>query len=368
MNQAEKCLKLKEFNSAYERYIELYDKDHSDFEAVRGLILCAGKIPDKENLTNPQKLVKRNLERAIKVLGQLVESSSGHPYFSQLETVLGLAVKYRNSLFEYGMLMAVEEELKAACNVLRELEPPVPEAVTYSETLNKVRPCPDTESVSDIACIKCGGQLLLDKKRSLCECRSCGVAYGTSFFSGEANKRAKEALVKQEFSEADQRYSYMLMLDPHDFEALRGRVLCAAKWSRPTIESDISNFWVNNIRSHVEYALEKALDDDKPYFMKYIEMLDEYSLVLAEENKLKPLKIRYVSKTKKAVNIVVDRDPEEDPKPVYARNATLKTIAEIEKEMGIIEARRIKHADKVRDICNQILEMDNEWLAGKAGK
>ena len=78
-----------------------------------------------------------------------------------------------------------------------------------------------------------------DNKRSLCECRSCGVAYGTSLFFGEPNKKAKEALINKEFSEADQRYSYMLMLDPHNFDALRGRVLCAAKWSSVVIETNI---------------------------------------------------------------------------------------------------------------------------------
>ena len=194
----------------------------------------------------------------------------------KLEKVLRLSIEYRESIND----KEISGQLTDTCEELRQLEPSPAESVTYSSKLNKTYADPDTESASNIICIKCGGQLKTDKKRSLFECRSCGVAYGTSLFFGEANKKAKEALVKHDFSEADQRYSYMLMIDPHDFEALRGRVLCAAKWSRPKVENRITHFWVNNFRSRIEYALGEALDEDKPYFEKYIEMMNEYSSIL----------------------------------------------------------------------------------------
>jgi hypothetical protein len=225
---------------------------------------------------------------------------------------------------------------------------------------------PDAESISNITCIKCGGQLLIDAKRSLCECGFCGVAYGTSLFWGEPNKKAKEALVKQEFSEAYQRYSYMLMLDPHNFEALRGSVLSSAKWSCIKVEDDISNFWVNNLRSRIECALEKALDSDKPYFEELIEMADAYRLILAEDNKLKPLERQRKDLLYRRDHIVVDYNPDEENKPaLYAHKTISDSIADIEKQIDKITIDRNKYLDKVSEICRRIKEMDRQWMAGK---
>lgn len=364
LSQAELCLKRMEYRSAYERYKELYDKDHRDFEALRGLILCAGKFPVKDDLTDPVRLIRHDIKRASTVLGQLREDCADHPYFAKLNEVLKLASSYHRNKADSKEL---EERLKAACKELKALEPAA-ETVTYQERLNQTDLASDAKTVSDIICIKCGGQLLMDKNRSLCECRSCGVAYGTSLFFGNANKKAKEALVNRDFSEADQRYSYMLMLDPHDFEALRGRVLCAAKWSSPKVESDISGFWVNNLRSRIEYALENALDEDKPYFEKYIEMIDVYSLILAEDNKLKPLKRQLKDLRYKRDNIVVDIDPGEEDRPRsdFAHRTISVTISDIDKKIYLAESSKKAQEAKVQDICSQIREMDQEWRIRKA--
>lgn len=408
LSQAELCLKRMEYNSAYERYKELYDKNPKDFEVLRGLVLCAGKIPVKNDLVYPKKLIRHDLYRAIAVLGQYAEDCSGYEYFEHLDTVFKLCIEYRELIKvreknakltririknlanrEYGNpdqdlkdiascnkkntdlltpeINELERKLRLNCAKLKMTEPKPEEQVVYSSSINKAEVNPDSESISNINCIKCGGQLLMDAKRSLCECGFCGVAYGTSLFFGEPNKKAKEALVKQEFSEADQRYSYMLMLDPHNFEALRGRVLSAAKWSCVKVENDISNFWVNNLRSRVESALEKALDCDKPYFEKFIEMMDAYSLILAEDNKLKPLVRQRKDLLYRRDHIVVDYDPNEENKPaLYAHKTISETIADTEKQIDMIKINRNKNVDKVREICNRIQEMDKKWLAEKA--
>lgn len=368
LSQAELCLKRMEYNSAYERYKELHNNNPKDFEALRGLILCAGKIPVKEDLVIPKKLIRHNPERAATVLRQLAEDCADYPYFQKLEEVIKLSIEFGKAAKKGAKEPG--DELCAVCDELQKLEPATVESVTYSAKLNNAKVDPDTESVSDIICIKCGGQLMMDKKRNLCECRFCGVAYGTSLFFGEPNKRAKEALVKQEFSEADQRYSYMLMLDAHDFEALRGRVLCAAKWSSPRVESDISSFWVNNLRSRVVYAIGKAREEDKPYFEKYIEMMDEYNSVLSENNKLKSLNRQREELIYKRNHIVIDRDPEDEerPQPVYAHETIAATISELEEKINWIEFNKNAHLDKVRGFCGQIQEMDSKWLIRKASE
>ena len=407
LSQAELCLKRMEYNSAYERYKELYDKNPGDFEVLRGLVLCAGKIPDKKDLVNPKKLIRHDLKSARAVLGKHAEECSGYEYFEHLSSVFKLCVEYRKLIEDrdynadltrtrlrnlankqYGNpdlafkgiascdrqnadllnqnIKELERKLRLNCAKLKMTEPKPEEQVVYSSSINKADVNPDTESISNINCIKCGGQLLIDAKRSLCECGFCGVAYGTSLFFGEPNKKAKEALVKQEFSEADHRYSYMLMLDPHDFEALRGRVLSSAKWSHVKVESNISNFWVNNLRSRIESALEKALDSDKPYFEKYIEMTDAYSLILAEDNKLKPLERQRKDLLYRRDHIVVDYNPSEENKPaLYAHKTISDSIADIEKQIDKIKRDRNEYVDKVREICSGIQEMDRQWLTGK---
>ena len=407
LSQAELCLKRMEYKSAYERYKELYDKNPKSFEALLGLVLCAGKIPDKKDLVYPKKLIRHDLDKARAVLAQHAEDCSGYEYFEHLGTVLNLCVEYRKLIEErdynadltrtrlrnlankqYGNpdlalkgiascdrqnadllnqnIKELERELRLNCAKLKMTEPKPEEQVVYSSSINKADVNPDAESISNINCIKCGGQLLIDAKRSLCECGFCGVAYGTSLFWGEPNKKAKEALVKQEFSEAYQRYSYMLMLDPHNFEALRGSVLSSAKWSCIKVEDDISNFWVNNLRSRIECALEKALDSDKPYFEELIEMADTYRLILAEDNKLKPLERQRKDLLYRRDHIVVDYNPDEENKPaLYAHKTISDSIADIEKQIDKITIDRNKYVDKVRESCRRIQEMDRQWMAGK---
>ena len=71
--------------------------------------------------------------------------------------------------------------------------------------------------------------MTLDKEKNLYECRSCGVAYGASLFFGNPFEKAKKAIEENDFAEADQRFSHMLMTDPKSFDALLGRILCAGR-------------------------------------------------------------------------------------------------------------------------------------------
>jgi hypothetical protein len=160
----------------------------------------------------------------------------------------------------------------------------------------------------------------------------------------------------------------MLMLDPHNFDALRGRVLCAAKWSSIRVEPNISSFWVKNLRSRIEYALGNASDEDKPYFKKCIEMMDAYDEVLAEDNKLKPLVRKHKELDYKREHIVVDFDPDYDRNKVienYAEKAVDKSIEDLEKQMSRIRNRRAQCLDEVTYVCVQIRETDKKRITGK---
>lgn len=405
LSEAELSLKRMEFLSANERYTEMFNKDHNDFEALRGLALCAGKIPSKDDLTSPKRLIKHDMEKTERFIKKNSEYCSVYLYFEKVLEIIGLCREYENLLkikadvqkvtqlrirrlgngngqyekTEFAKiahyekvtventnkkLIDVEAKLSEACLELENLEPSASNAVQYS--VNSVNNELSSGTVSNITCIKCGGQLEMDDKRKLCECRSCGVAYGTSLFFGEPNRKAKEALLKKEFNEADQRYSYMLMLDPHDFEALRGRVNCAAKWTGVNYDAEVTSFWVSNVRSRVEYAYDKALDSDKPYFVKYQELVEAYSKVLEQDNKIKPLVKKYKELNVKKSNIVADIEPDENV-CLYAHETINKTILDVDKQITPLKKKKKECLEAVKAICHEISDMDKKWLLKNAG-
>ena len=128
-----------------------------------------------------------------------------------------------------------------------------------------------------------------------------------------------------------------------------------------------SSFWVNNLRSRIEYAVDKALDEDKPYFKKFIEMMDAYDTVLVEDNKLKPLVRKRKDLEYKKDHIVIDFDPDYDRNRTdyYAKEAVIKSIEDIEKQMCSIRAKKSDCLDEVIDVCAQIQAMDKKRLTGK---
>lgn len=405
LSEAELSLKRMEFLSANERYTEMFNKNPNDFEALRGLALCAGKITSKDDLTNPKRLIKHDMEKTESFIKKNSEYCSGYPYFEKVLEIISLCREYKNllkiksgvksvtqlrirrlgngdGLYEKNefakianyervtvdntnkKLIDIEAELSESCLELENLEPSASNSVQYS--VNSVNNESASVTVSNIICIKCGGQLVMDDKRKLCECRSCGVAYGTSLFFGEPNRKAKEALLKKEFNEADQRYSYMLMLDPHDFEALRGRVNCAAKWTCVNYNAEVTSFWVNNVRSRVEYAYEKALDSDKPYFVKYRELLEAYGKVLEQDNRIKPLIRKSKELNVKKSNIVADIEPDENV-CLYAHQTIDKTIHDVDNQITPLKKKKNECLESVKAICHEISEMDKERLLKNAG-
>ena len=78
-------------------------------------------------------------------------------------------------------------------------------------------------------CKKCGAELKLDQTRKLFICDHCGVSYDYERFYGDPKTKAKTCLKDGDFESADKWYCKILEEDPADFDANRGRILCAAK-------------------------------------------------------------------------------------------------------------------------------------------
>lgn len=143
-----------------------------------------------------------------------------------------------------------------------------------------------TEEEKQLVCNKCGGHLSLDRERRLYECHSCGVAYSCVLLSdADSLKSAMHCLSQKDFKEADELFVMELMLDPQNFTALRGRVLCAGRWRsvRDIKLNDVSSYdriRYKAARVMVEEVITRASDEDKEYFIKFRELvgvLEHYS-------------------------------------------------------------------------------------------
>ena len=125
----------------------------------------------------------------------------------------------------------LEESYK---KLFKELEALRPKTEDIQQVTKEYKPQPDItvrkSELNDLACSKCGGGMVLDKSRKLYVCKYCGIAYGYSLFFGNMRQKAYEFLKEGDFEEADKRFVQILMQDPEDLEAMRGRILCAGKW------------------------------------------------------------------------------------------------------------------------------------------
>ena len=128
-----------------------------------------------------------------------------------------------------------------------------------------------------LTCATCGGELILDKERHLYKCTFCGVAYGYALFDGSAMQKAKEALHLGEFYDADLYFTFALSSEPHDFYALRGRLLCAGKWKDQEavkLSPNLTGKRAELILKRSEEGAKNAADADKEYFRLYADLVN----------------------------------------------------------------------------------------------
>ena len=166
---------------------------------------------------------------------------------------------------------------------IRELRDLDPAANGYAPPENSERKDlagdPFTDIAKTVSCAKCGGQLYLDREKSLFECKFCGVAYGTSLFYNDPLAKARKAMKSDDFTEADQRFSHMLMVDSHDAVALLGRIFCAGKWKmlqNIELTDRLLPIAEKNLQDRVNEAIEYAQEPDKIFFEKVKELTDSY--------------------------------------------------------------------------------------------
>ena len=307
---------------------------------VLGFLILITRIPYEQIATNDEGNTPEEHIKAID-LGAKERSEPLEKSLSDLRTYFEKA---------YSELQEMEQALLSEHS---KEKPEVQDQVEYQ----------GLELQDKVTCSRCGGFLYADKNRNLLICRSCGVAYGTSLFLGNTKKRALEALNAREFNEAEQRYQYVLMLDPHDFAALRGLILCSAKCTRFEVVADtVTNRWLKIARSKIDHAVANALECDKPYFKEYLNVIDGYEKVIAINSKIKPLEKEYKDQyeIKKKINYGY-----ENADYMYEGDATyivMQKIAAIEEKLDALKLEKDGVTDSIAASCGQIYKTDEERL------
>lgn len=120
-------------------------------------------------------------------------------------------------------------------------------------------------------CPTCGGILILDEDKQMYHCAFCGSDYGYEYFREDQMHEAGEKYIsRSEFMAAADAYEFTLKKDPHDFLALRGLMLAAAKLSDMSELERVSETAEFSYDSKVVgEVIAKAAEEDKEYFTEF---------------------------------------------------------------------------------------------------
>lgn len=185
-------------------------------------------------------------------------------------------------------------------------------AAEKTQEVNKTQIDTSNLQQSAYVCNKCGGLLLIDPARRLYECTSCGVAYGNSLLIEGNIAAATTALHKRDFKDADQRFVLELLVDPHNFIALCGRILCAGRWTH-FAQMEVTGFRAgvnaDDLNERVFEAIENSSGLDNGYFLivqKLVSLTVQYAANRKAYNTWKsavPAKQKYMP-------VIIDRSDE----------------------------------------------------------
>lgn len=122
-------------------------------------------------------------------------------------------------------------------------------------------------------CPTCGGQLQVNLDKQMYDCPFCGVSFDYSYFrEDDVLARAERFRQSGDWSAADMDYDFILTKEPHNFCALRGKVLSAAH-VRKGFDLSGKKFSGNQyVLTNIKHALSATDEEHREYFEK----LEEY--------------------------------------------------------------------------------------------
>lgn len=230
-----------EFDLAEKRYTRVLEEDPGDFEANRGMILCAGKWRALPDLRLNEKLDQVDWQKLEERVNAAKENSSSlnRAYFMAFEQLLLPVKAYYDAVTNPG-----EDSL---------------EVIQTSEKSFKFR---YHEFVR------------LDREYRVTYQKAADFEYTGK----EAKQNLSTILSFGDFVEADKGYVRVLMYHPDDAEALRARILCAGRWKNIeeiNLDQRTSGGLLDLIDARIKTAKEEAPEEYREFFAVFGDLAKE---------------------------------------------------------------------------------------------
>ena len=121
-------------------------------------------------------------------------------------------------------------------------------------------------------CPTCAGQLIINQERQMYECPFCGVTFDYEYFrEDDVLSRADRFLKSSQWDAAVDAFDFMLAKDPHNFIALRGKILAVshmhslAEMANLQYQEKVN---ILHVMPFIENAIENSDGEKKTYFEK----------------------------------------------------------------------------------------------------
>ena len=248
VSKARKELMNAEFDLAEKRFAQTLEEDPGDFEANRGMILCAGKWRALPDIRLNDKLKYAEWPKIEERLKAAKEHSNYHnlTYFEEFQKLLEPVKTFHElegkedqaSLFE---LQTAQKSFRLHYKTFVALD-------------RKYRVTYQNKTLNDIS-------------------------------EEETRENLRTAVEFGDFVEADREYVQLLMNHPNDVEALRARIFCAGRWRSVEdirLEQKMSDGLLNLITGRIKIAQENSPWD---YHM-YYEFFNDVAEILRENFKV----------------------------------------------------------------------------------
>ncbi|MBO4928433.1 MAG: hypothetical protein J5379_09335 [Clostridiales bacterium] len=140
--EAELCMHRMEFTAATDKFKAILERNPQDFQALRGLVLCAGKVRSKNDLKSPESLQGANFNQMLVAIQDVKKRAKDEdvPYFTKLSEMLEMAKQFdqtdkdkknlhNDTMRQYGNIVNIEnmresskqtawEVIKAICGII----------------------------------------------------------------------------------------------------------------------------------------------------------------------------------------------------------------------------------------------------------
>ena len=187
-------------------------------------------------------------------------------------------------------------------------------------------------------CPTCAAPLRINTELQMYECPFCGVTYDYEYFrEDDVLERAERALRAGEYNSAAEAYDFMLAKEPHNFVALRGKIMVSANAKSMQEFRDPNRLRTLNfskIDNEIDQAVFASESKGREYFSKLKELIaagKEYKEVIMNitktrnQRKLQGKKIQMYNRAK--TNSYVDVGDKKTEVSVHPKDLMAATIA-----------------------------------------